>query len=791
MLYDLILKSKASFLDRMFTYKSKEVIKPGIRVVVPFGRGNEKTIAIVIKENDTNEEDLEYEAKEIIEILDNKPILNKELIDIAFYMVKNNISDYSSAINTVLPPGSIDSVEEYYLINEKNKDGIKTIDKQLLDFLKEGKSYFDIENKFNRKYKRSYINELVNKNILLSNFEFNKKASIKTEDFIKLNNIEINIPKNAIKQKAIIGYLKNNGITSKKKLLLETNSSNQSLNKLIDKNIVDVITKNIYRDVLEKDKVYKKHELNQEQKEVFNKITEIEDNNFLIHGVTGSGKTEIYLQLVEKYINMGKEAIILVPEISLTPQTIDRFQGRFGKNIAVLHSKLSISERFDQWRLIKNKKVKIVVGARSAIFAPFENLGIIVIDEEHESSYKSEKNPKYSAIEIAKFRSKYKDAKLVLGSATPSVKTMSDVIDNKINYLRLNKRVNNIKMPQIDIVDMRIELKSNNFTMFSNLLKNEIEKALINNKQTILFLNKRGHTSFVFCRSCGYVHKCEACDVAMTYHKSKNRLICHYCGRTALKTNKCKNCGSPWIKEYGAGTEMLEEETKKIFPNARVYRMDADTTTKKSDYKKVYDLMHDNKIDILIGTQMLAKGLDFPNVSLVGLVSADISLNVPDFRAGEKTYNLITQVSGRAGRKDGEGRVIIQTYNPENYAIKYAALNDYKSYFKEELDIRNKFNYPPIINILSINLSSLDRSYGYNYGQKLMLKVNSILRKEKINVVEMSGPTPSVIEKINNRYRFDIIVKSSKKEDLLKIANELRKLKYDNKVYTNYILEEE
>lgn len=789
MLYNLILKSKASFLDRMFTYQFDEDILPGTRVIVPFGRANEKTIAIVIEKSLEDEENLDYRPKKIIEILDNKPILSKELLELAFYMIKNNISDYSSAINTILPPGSIDKVKEYYIINDNSEE----IDDELYLFLKEEKTFEDIDKKFNSKYKKSYINDLVLNGLLDSNFDFKSQASIKYDEFVQISvdNPYDFVKSNAKKQLAILDYLKKHNIVEKKELLIKTSSSSSSLNSLVDKGIVKIEKKVKYRDVLKEVETYKKHQLNEEQLDVYNKILDSEKNNFLIHGITGSGKTEIYLQLVEKYLETGKEAIILVPEISLTPQTINRFQGRFGDKIAVLHSKLSISERSDQWRLIKNRKVKIVIGARSAIFAPFENIGIIIIDEEHESSYKSEKNPKYSAIEIGRLRAKLNNAKLILGTATPSVKTMNEVEKGNFELLKLNNRVSGKKLPDISIIDMREELKSNNFSMFSNLLKNEIENALSKNEQSILFLNKRGHTSFVFCRSCGYVHKCEACDVAMTYHKHKDRLICHYCGRTAKKSRICKNCGSKWIKEYGAGTEMLEEQAREMFPDAKIYRMDADTTSTKFDYDKVYNMMKNGQIDILIGTQMLAKGLDFPNVSVVGIVSADVSLNIPDYRAGEKTFGLITQVSGRAGRGNTKGKVIIQTYNPGNYAIKYAAENNYDEFYNQEISERRMFNYPPIINILNINISSLDRFYAIRSGQNLMIEINKIIRKENIKLLEMTGPTPSIIERINNRYRFEIILKSANKNDLIKISNELRKLDNDNKIYINYTLEEE
>lgn len=785
MLYNIILKSKTSFLDRVFTYAYDKELKTGTRVVVPFGRSNSKNIGIIVDKHDG---DIDFEAKEIVEVLDSKPIVSDELLKIAFFMIKNNISDYGSAINTILPPGSIDKVKEYY----KAKDSLREKDKELYDFLDDYKDFQQISNEFKGKYIKSHINDLSDQGYLDSYISTFKKSSVKYLEEVSLldESYKDKIRKNANKQLAILDYLMDKGKTEKSDLLELTSSNLSTLKSLIEKDLIKIEKKPVYRNVLHKVDEFKKIKFNDQQEKAYNEITESDHQFFLLHGVTGSGKTEVYLQLVEKYLQEGKEAIILVPEISLTPQTIQRFQGRFGDQIAVLHSKLSISQRADQWRMIKNKDVKIVVGARSAIFAPFENLGLVVIDEEHESSYRSDKNPKYSAIEIAKERAKYHGAKLVLGSATPSVKTSYEVGMGNIKVLNLKERVNNISLPQVNIVDMREELKSNNFSMLSKQLQEKIHEALKNNEQVILFLNKRGHSSFVFCRHCGYVHKCEACDVAMTYHKSKDRLLCHYCGRTAIKPKKCINCGSTWIKEYGAGTEMLEDEAKKLFPGKKIYRMDADTVTKREDYENVYKMMQDKQIDILIGTQMLAKGLDFPNISVVGIVSADISLNIPDFRAGEKTYDLITQVSGRAGRAHTEGNVFIQTYNPDNYAIVTSANNDYQGFYTKEMEERKLFNYPPFIKILNINLSSKDRTYGIAVGRKLTIMVNDYVRKHKIELVEITGPTPSLIERINNRYRFDIILKAHEKQLLLDIANHLRQFT-DNKVYINFKLEEE
>lgn len=781
MFYDVVIKSKSSFLDKLYTYEYLDNIEIGSRVVVPFGNGDKPVLGIVVSENYG---EINYKTKKIISIIDEIPIINKELLTIALYMVKENISDYSSAISTILPPGSLETINTYYLY-----DGYEN--EELLEFIKIPKNYEQIKEKFN--ITKNDLKNLVNSGKINYFFDYGKKSSEKYQDIIELIDFDYfkKIKKNSKKQIKILGILEKEKIIEKSNLLTKVSFTNANLKPLIQKNIIKVKKERVFRKILNDEFLkYDKHILNEEQKFVYEKVINSSKNKFLLKGVTGSGKTEVYLQLVEKYISEGKEAIILVPEISLTPQTIDRFQGRFGNKIAVLHSKLSISQRSDQWKMIKNSNVKIVVGARSAIFAPFKDLGIIIIDEEHEDSYKSEKNPKYSAIDIAFFRSNYQNCKVLLGSATPSIETFYKVYNNQIELLEIKNRATNSFLPQVHIVDMREELKNNNFSMFSQLLLEKIENAIENKNQIILFLNKRGHSSFVFCRSCGYVHKCSACDIAMTYHKNKDRLICHYCGRTSIKQNSCINCGSKWIKEFGAGTELLEEKTKELFPKARVFRMDADTVYSKNHYDEVYSNMKSGNIDILIGTQMIAKGLDFPNVTVVGIMAADLSLNIPSYRSGEKTYSLLTQVSGRAGRGIESGDVIIQTYMPNHYSIQASAKNDFKYYLDMEILKRKMYSYPPFVKILYINISCLDRDYAINKARDILSIITSFIREREIELKEITGPTPSIIERINNRYRFDVIIKSDDKNSLIMISERLRKEKKDTKVYINYRLEE-
>ncbi|SUY72783.1 primosome assembly protein PriA [Clostridium putrefaciens] len=425
------------------------------------------------------------------------------------------------------------------------------------------------------------------------------------------------------------------------------------------------------------------------------------------------------MNLVEDCIREGKSSIVLVPEIALTPQMIERFKGRFGKDVAVFHSKLSDGERFDEWFRVKEGKAKLAVGARSAVFLPFKDLGIIIIDEEHEASYKSDSNPKYDAREIAKYRSKLEGCRVILGTATPSIESYYKAETREIELLNMEKRIDDAFMPVIQVIDMREELENDNRSIFSSLLYSKMKDALEKKEQIILFLNRRGFSTFVSCRKCGYVFKCDKCDISMTYHFSGNYLSCHYCGKRSRATNICPVCNSKYVKYFGVGTEKVETEVKKYFKDAKILRMDLDTTRRKDSYEKIYNSFKKGEADILIGTQMVAKGLDFPNVSLVGVLAADLSLNLPDYRASERTFQLITQVSGRAGRGKTIGDVVVQTYIPDSYSIKAAKEYNYSSFYKEELSIRKSMNYPPFSEILLINMSSKN--------EELLINVYKIL----------------------------------------------------------------
>lgn len=748
MFFQVLLKNKTKMTDRLYTYSYDEEIKKGCRVLVPFGKGNKTRMGIVVG----IERESEYKhIKKILKVLDEEPIIDEELISIAFFMVEEYLSDLSNAMQTVLPPGDFTEILEYFYYTGEEKS-------EFLDFLKLRRSWDEIKEAFPISHKE--LMERVKAGEI--DYSLERKSNLSVKMIRKIHLLENDFSKisnRATAQLKVLEYLLLKEENYYTDVLKNTGASSAVIKTLEKKGFIEITEERVYREVTDENpENYQRIELNEEQRTVFNTVLkdhEKENLIFLLQGVTGSGKTELYLQWVDHYLKEGKGAIILVPEISLTPQTIARFSGRFPGQVAILHSKLSINERFDQWKQIQSGKYRIVIGARSAIFAPIKDLGLIVIDEEHELSYISEQNPKYDAIEIAEYRSKYNHCPLILGSATPSIEHYQKVVEGDFKLLELHRRANESALPDVEIVDMREEMKSGNFSMFSESLYNEIQANLDRKEQSILFLNKRGHTSYIFCRRCGYVMECDHCDIAMTYHKSKGRLICHLCGRTRVKESICPNCGSKAIKEFGAGTEKLEEEVRLSFPDARVMRIDSDTMTEKGSYDILYQRMKNKEVDILLGTQMIAKGMDFPDVTLVGVIAADISLNQGNYRASERTYQLLTQVAGRAGRGDRPGKVFIQSYKPDHYAILSGKEQRFMEFYEQEIIKRKQFKYPPFYNLVTIKVFHPNR---YRCREKIF-ELSKLLQKELLSNVGdffLSGPNPSPIEWINNWYRFEV-----------------------------------
>lgn len=565
----------------------------------------------------------------------------------------------------------------------------------------------------------------------------------------------------------------NNKDLIKREELLEISAS--SLKTLIKNNVLIEIKKEHYRlDYEEKNDLIKK--LSEDQENVVNEVNLNEYNTYLLHGVTGSGKTEVYIKLISKIIEKKKTAIVLVPEISLTPQMVNRFSEVFGNKIAALHSALSEGEKYDEWRRINRGEVSIVIGARSAIFAPLNNLGIIIIDEEHSDSYKQDSNPRYNAKDIAMIRGENNNCPIVMGSATPSLESYARAHKGVYKLLNLTKRINGKDLPKVNVVDMNIEIKKGNYH-FSELLLNQIKEKLDKKEQMILLLNRRGYSSFITCKNCGYTVKCPHCDITLTYHKISNTLRCHYCGYGTKLPKICPECKEESIKDLGVGTEKIEEELHKII-DCKILRMDFDTTSKKGMHKKMIDSFRNHEYDILLGTQIVAKGLDFDNVTLVGVINADTSLNIPDFRSSENTFSLLSQVAGRSGRSTKTGSVIIQTYNPSHYAIEYTKIHDYLGFYNKEMYIRRELKYPPFYYVCYLKISSKD----YDLASKESNKIKINLEKALLNTIIL-GPSPANIFKINNIYRYGIILKYKKEDKLYESLNKLiEHYKNNNKI---------
>jgi len=768
----VILNNNSKSTDRIYTYgideKFKESIQIGKRVKVNFGKNKHIIDAIVI--SISSDSDLSSERiKPILEIIDDEPIVKEEMIKLGLWIRERYICKFSDVIRLMVP--SMIKYEHNIFINVIDTGfceiGLNKKESELLEILKKGK--IELEN-LKKQYKNSdlylLLDSLKDKNIIEIENKEKTTATIKYEKMISLKDSNLSIEQYNINktqnQINIINYLKQFGKINIKKIEKDLSVTTAMVNNLIKKEILQC--ESILYDMDEgiDCKENNKIVINSSQKNAVDNVIYGDKKVFLLHGVTGSGKTEVYMDIIEHYQKEKKQSIMLVPEISLTTQTIDRFKKRFGNKIAVFHSKLSKKEKFIEWNKVYNKEVDVVVGARSALFAPIKDIGAIIIDEEHEDSYKSSTSPKYDAIEVAIKMSSVLNAKVVLGTATPSLSTYHMVLKGQINLIEMKERVQNAILPQIDIVDMSEELNKGNNTIISELLYQNIKKSLDKKEQIILFLNKRGYSGFISCKKCGHVMRCDKCDVSMTYHVKGNILRCHYCGRSKKMISKCPKCGSEKIDQFSAGTQHVEELIKHLFPKAVTERMDFDSMSNKDSYELIYNNFKSGKIDILIGTQMLAKGFDFPEVTTVGVLSADAILNLPFYNASEKTFQLLTQVSGRAGRGDKKGRVFIQTFEPQNYIINAAKDNNFDLFLKEELKLRKEFAFPPFINIINICMISKDEEKVISIALENYDKLKDCVKEM---VVERSlllyKPIPHAIYRVNDEYRINLFIKVS------------------------------
>ncbi|WYP25027.1 primosomal protein N' [Alkalihalobacillus sp. FSL W8-0930] len=768
-----IVDVPAAQTDRLFDYlipsHLEDIIQPGMRVVVPFGpRQIQGFVMEVTQTSDVGR------LKAIDEVLDPVPVLTDELLKLGKWLAEKTICFQISAFQAMLPAALKTAViKEIHLkidvaslhptlqtlFSEKAcvlwKDAVEVLGGQL-----------------------GTLRKAMESGQLAVHYVVKEKGKKKTEKWVKLHpeGDQTLVKPTAHKQLELIRYLSDRNESIKSQELLQlTQSTRAVLKTLIDKGLIEEWDKETYRDPFQGIDVPSSPPLplTDEQQQAFSSIKqtieEEKSETFLLHGVTGSGKTEIYLQAIDLVLKQGKEAIMLVPEISLTPQIVSRFKSRFGDQVAVLHSGLSVGEKYDEWRKIHRSEVKVVVGARSAVFAPFKHLGLIIMDEEHEMSYKQEDMPRYHTKEVAIERSQYHGCPVILGSATPALETYARAQKGVYTLLSLHHRVNNRPMPSVEIVDMREELRAGNRSMFSVALMKALRIRLERGEQTVLFLNRRGYSTFVMCRDCGYVPQCEHCDISLTYHRSNHSLKCHYCGHEEAMPVKCPECQSDHIRFFGSGTQKVEEELTRVLPEARVIRMDVDTTRTKGSHQQLLDSFGRGEADILLGTQMIAKGLDFPNITLVGVLAADTMLHIPDFRSAERTFQLMEQVSGRAGRHERPGEVLLQSYTPEHYSIQLVKTHDYETFYQTEMLQRKVGEYPPYRFMALVTISDPDLPNVIEKSQKIADFLKRTLSQETV----ILGPVVSPIARIKDRYRYQCMIKYKNEPKLIEALQQI------------------
>lgn len=770
MIAEVIVDVPTNQTDKPFDYKVPEkweaILEVGVRVIVPFGP--RKLVGFVVGFKETSEFP---KLKSILSIIDESPVLTPEFIKLGEWLSERTLCYKVMAYQAILPSmmkasykkllrvkegETLDQWPELFLLfGEKLEWEWETLQTVAPDALKA-------------------VKEALKSGVLTEEQVITDKRTFKVIKLVKpgneLDNVKATLSARAGKQREILDYVAsqpNRQPLTYAAIETKFNTTRQTIKKLIDKGALVEVEQEVLRDPYQKE-IQRTEPLaltDEQEKAIAPILRDIEMTQsrvYLCHGVTGSGKTEIYLQTIQEVLKKGKQAIVLVPEISLTPQMVDRFKGRFGSAVAVLHSGLSQGEKFDEWRKIHRGEVDVVVGARSAIFAPFSKLGVIIIDEEHETSYKQEETPRYHAKDVAIFRGNYHHCPIILGSATPSLESFARAQKGVYQLLTLKGRVNQKGMPPVQIVDMRDELREGNRSIFSKLLLSKLQERLEKGEQCVLLLNRRGYSTFILCRDCGYVMKCPHCDISLTYHQREQRVKCHYCDFSLPVPRACPECQSEHIRFFGSGTQKVEETLTQLLPSARVIRMDVDTTRRKGAHEKLLSAFGSGQADILLGTQMIAKGLDFQKVTLVGVLAADAMLNIPDFRSSEKTFQLLTQVGGRAGRHELPGEVIIQSYEPEHYAIQLSAAHDYDRFYQQEMLHRRHHHYPPFYYLTLITVSH----ESYVKAQETTQKMVSYLQSHLSNEAVILGPVAPPIARIKDRYRSQCMIKYKREPGL-------------------------
>ncbi len=794
MIAKVIINHDSKNVDKEYDYyvsdDMAQQLKPGMRVRVPFGKADNVHEAYVMS---LSESSRIKSLKSIAQITDTSVLLSADMLELAKWMKIKYIASYISVLKTILPTGTDVKYRKILSVNKYDEEAQKTVNRspiksEIVDIIKESGNKIELNRlmqKFNTNIS-SQIKSMLDDGILSQEICDVKSVNDKYVCMAQLcvsheqaMEALTTLNKNAKIQSRVLKLLIDNHSMCLADLVDEANASYTAVHALKEKGFIELKETQVYRYTNAEPVNAQNFDLTHEQTYAVrclkNGLESGKAEKYLLHGVTGSGKTQVFIEAARHAVSMGRKVIVMVPEISITSQIVKRFRQQFGNRIAVYHSGLSLGERYDEWKKAKNNEVDIVIGTRSAVFAPFDNIGMIILDEEHEQTYKSETMPRYHAREVAEKRCEQNGSVLLLASATPSVDSYYKAQTGEYKLLEMTQRYNNMPLPEIEIVDMRKELENGNRSIFSKRLYDEIKYNLEHKEQTILFLNKRGFSSFVSCRSCGFIAKCPNCDITLTYHKTHDSLMCHYCGHTVDNYKTCPSCGSPYIRYYGGGTQKVEEEIHRLFPSATCIRMDVDTTSKKSAHEQLIHTFETENTDVLIGTQMITKGLDFSNVTLVGAVLADTSLYIDDFRSCERTFALLEQVSGRAGRAGKKGRAVIQTYQPESDAIQSVKQHDYHKLYETEIAMREALWYPPFSDIVFMQITGTNLMLVSKSANHLAKMLNAalfdILKGRKIHIL---GPVASHISKTNNRYRYNIILKCVNADDITDFLSDMQ-----------------
>ncbi|WP_333588926.1 primosomal protein N' [Lactobacillus acetotolerans] len=784
MIAQVIVDIAAKQTDRIFEYHIPDElggVEIGSRVFVPFGPRKLQGFVVGLSEKSKYKGKL----KDLLLVVDEMPPLTPELVKLSADLA-NHVFSYRITILKAMLPRVMRANYRKILTPVSAKA------KKMPLFQGDPVDLSDLTDV----KQIAFVRKLLRNADAKIEYLVENRAKVKTQnqylltedkaEYVKIYNA---LRQNAVKQKQLLMDIIENYQQYPKfqdNLERDAQVNTSTLTSAVKKGWFKKKAVEVYRDPLSGfngDPKKKAITLNDQQQNALNEITPVINERkaqiFLLEGITGSGKTEVYLHAISKALKQGRNALMLVPEISLTPQMVRQVKARFGEQVAVLHSGLSEGELYDEWRRIRRGEVRVVVGARSAVFAPLTNIGLIVIDEEHESSYKQEDNPRYHARDVAIWRSKYNHCPLVLGSATPSLDSRARAQKGVYKLLRLTKRANNKKLPEVKLIDLKhVQFAGSQFDLSVELV-DAIKESLAKKEQVILMLNRRGFANFMLCRECGYVMKCPNCDLSLTMHKDTGEMQCHYCGYTEPIPKCCPNCHSSQIRFLGTGTQKVQEELLQLIPTAKVLRMDVDTTRRKGSYKRILDAFGNHEADILLGTQMIAKGLDFPNVTLVGVINADTGLWVPDYNASERTFELLTQVAGRAGRAEKTGKVLIQTYNPEHYAIKLAQTQDYERFYGYEMRVRHAGNYPPYFYTVLISVASKKEQNAAREAFTIKRRLQQNLHASTI----ILGPTPSAIARLKNQYYYQILVKYKSEDNLNKLLHQIQDSAQEIKKY--------